>query len=79
VSRIRNTHHVLRVPHLLCELWNGHFPVLLGASRGQGSESHHEEMKTGECNQIHRKLPQVRVQLPRKSQAACHSTHGRGD
>lgn len=47
-SRVSSSHHVLRVEHLLSQLWNGNSSVLLGAPSGQGGESDHEEVQTGE-------------------------------
>ena len=34
------THHVLGVPHLLCQLGHAEGTVLLAATRGQGGETH---------------------------------------
>nr|GMD14130.1 protein TUB [Ipomoea batatas]GMD18867.1 protein TUB [Ipomoea batatas] len=60
--------------------------VLLRSSRGQRSKTDHEEVKTGEWNEVHSKFPEIRVKLARKPQAAegspfriqfPHPTNGR--
>jgi len=70
VSGVRSAHHVLGVEHLLSELRDGEGSVLLGSSAGQGSETNHEEVKSGEGHQVGSKLSQVRVQLTGESEAA---------
>ena len=50
VTGIGGAHHVLGVEHLLGEFGNGEGAVLLGATAGQGGETGHEEMETGERN-----------------------------
>ena len=47
---VRGSHHVLGVEHLLSELRDGDSTVLLAATRGEGREAGHEEVKTGEGN-----------------------------
>ena len=51
----------------------------MGAAAGQGSESDHEEMKTGEGNHVDGQLPQVRVELTGESQAGGDTRHDGGD
>ena len=48
MSRVRCSHHVLSIEHLLCELRDGNGTVLLAATSGQGSETSHEEVQTRE-------------------------------
>ena len=57
VSRIASCHHVLSVEHLLGEFGDGESPVLLAAPGGQGSESGHEEVKTGEWYHVDSQFP----------------------
>merc|ERR1712098_729324 len=35
------------------------------------------DVQTREWNEVHRQLPEVGIQLPRESEAGCHSTHCR--
>jgi hypothetical protein len=52
MSGVSGAHHVLGIEHLLSEFWDGQGSVLLRSSGGQWGESDHEEMKTGEGNQV---------------------------
>ncbi|KAK3443655.1 hypothetical protein EUGRSUZ_B03756 [Eucalyptus grandis] len=70
------THHVLCIPHLLSELWDSQSTILLRATGSERGKSNHEEVKTGEGDEIDCKLSEVRVQLPREPEAACNPTHG---
>ena len=63
VAGVSRAHHVLGVPHLLSQLRDGQGAVLLGATGGQGSEAHHEEVQAGEGNQVDGQLAQVCIQL----------------
>lgn len=54
---------VLGVEHLLGELGHGDGPVLLGSSGGEGCESDHEEVESGERHHVDSELPQIRVEL----------------
>jgi len=51
----------------------------LGASGGQGSETDHEEVKSGEGNQVDGQLSKISVQLTRESEAAGNTGHGSRD
>jgi len=78
VSGIGSAHHVLGVEHLLGELGDGQSSVLLRSSGGQGGESDHEEMETGEGDQVHSQLSEIRVELTGESETTGDSGHGSG-
>ena len=70
VSWVRSAHHVLGVEHLLSELWDGQSSVLLRTSGGEWGETSHEEMESGEWNQVDSQFSQIRVELTWESEAA---------
>lgn len=76
VTGIAGGHHVLCIEHLLGELWYGECTVLLGPTAGQGSESGHEEVETGEGYHVDCQFAEIGIQLTRESKAGGHSTHG---
>ncbi|KFO97397.1 hypothetical protein N300_05296, partial [Calypte anna] len=76
VPRVAGCHHIFGIKHLLGELWNRECPVLLAASGCQRSKAWHEEVKARERDHVHRQLPQVGVELARKTQGRSHSAHG---
>merc|ERR1712195_122279 len=79
VTGVGGAHHVLGIEHLLGELGHGECAVLLGASGGEGGESSHEEMESGEGDQVDGELSEVGVELTGESEAAGDSGEGGGD
>jgi hypothetical protein len=75
VAGIGGAHHVLGVEHLLRQLGHSQGTVLLRATRRQRGKANHEEVETGEGNQVHGELAQVGVQLTGEAEGACDTAH----
>ena len=54
-------------------------PVLLGSTGGEGSESWHEEVETGEGHHVDGQFPQVGVELTGEPEAGGDTGHGGAD
>jgi len=78
MARVRSTHHVLGIKHLLGELWDGESTVLLGSTGGKWSEASEEEVEAGEGDKVDTKLAEVRVELTRETEAAGNTRHACG-
>merc|ERR1711939_888540 len=78
VTGVGGAHHVLGVEHLLGELGDGESSVLLGASGGEGSETSHVEVESGEGGEVDGELSEIRVELTGESEAAGEAGEGGG-
>mmetsp|Transcript_110201 Transcript_110201/g.206574 ORF Transcript_110201/g.206574 Transcript_110201/m.206574 type:complete len:221 (-) Transcript_110201:605-1267(-) len=75
MPRISCAHHILRIEHLLRELWHGQCTILLRPTGSERCEACHEEVEPWERNQIHGDFSEVAVQLAREAEASCHARH----
>mmetsp|Transcript_3264 Transcript_3264/g.5371 ORF Transcript_3264/g.5371 Transcript_3264/m.5371 type:complete len:455 (+) Transcript_3264:329-1693(+) len=79
VAGISGAHHVLGIPHLLGKLGDGEGTVLLAATGGEGGETNHEEVETGEGDKVDGKLTEISVELTGEAEAAGDAGHDGGD
>jgi len=64
---------------LLGELWDGKSAVLLGATAGKGGETSHEEMESGEGDQVNGELSEIGVELTGETEAASNTGKSSGN
>jgi len=76
VAGISGAHHVLGVEGLLGDLRDAQGTVLLGSSGGEGGESHHEKVETGEGDHVDSQLAEIAVELAGESETAGGSADG---
>lgn len=79
MARVRGSHHVLGVKHLLSKLRNGDGTVAGGASGGERREADHEEMKTREGHHVNGQLSKVRVKLTGETKTCGDTRHNDRD
>eukprot|EP00760_Papus_ankaliazontas_P025007 PhM_4_TR2455/c1_g1_i1/m.64634 len=79
VAGVGGAHHVLGVEHLLRELGHGERAVLLGAAGREGGEADHEEVQTGEGDEVDCELAEIGVELAGEAEAAGDAGHDSGD
>merc|ERR1712195_389959 len=76
VAGVGGAHHVLGIEGLLGELGHSECTVLLGATGSEGGEANHEEVKTGEGDEVHGELAEVGVKLTGEADAGGDAGHG---
>lgn len=79
MARVRGSHHVLGVKHLLSKLRNGDGTVASGASGGERRKTDHEEMKTRERHHVNGQLSKVGVKLTGETKTCSDTRHNNGD
>jgi len=79
LAGIASGHHVLGIEHLLGELGDVHGAEGAGGAAGQGSESNHEEVKTGEGDHVDGQFAEIGVELSGETEAGGDTGHDEGD
>merc|ERR1719223_1742962 len=79
VTGVGGAHHVLGVEHLGGELGDGEGTAVLGAAGGEGSEAGHEEVETGEGDEVDGELSKIGVELTGEAEAAGDTGEGGGN
>jgi len=79
IAEVGGCHHIAWVEHLLSKFWDSDSTEGVGATASQRSKADHEEMETWEGDQIDGKFAEVRVELPRETEASCNTRHNSGN
>ena len=66
MSRVRGSHHVFGIKHLLSEFGHRDGAVLLAATSNKRGKADHEKVETREGNQVDGHLTEIRVELTRE-------------
>ena len=79
IPKVRCSHHVLRVEHLLGQFRHADSAERLSTTAGEGGKADHEEVKTWEWHHVNGQFTKVRVKLTRETQTGGDARHDRGD
>ena len=79
LSNDGSPYHVFGLEYLLGEFEDGKSAILLGTAGGEGSEIIHEEMETGEGDEVESKLSKFRIELIWEPETAGETSEGGRD